>query len=102
MDYLEKCFEKDPNIPTRVIDKEVILVPIRRKLADVSAIYLLRDDVSARTWELIDGKRKVQDIKEIICKEFDVPPEKAENDLTEFFKQLEKIGGIIREVCEKS
>lgn len=62
MNYLEKCFEKDPNIPTRVIDDEVILVPIKRKLADVGAIYLLRDDVSARIWELIDGKRKVKEI----------------------------------------
>jgi len=98
MDYLEKCFEKDPNIPTRVIDDEVILVPIRRKLADVNAIYLLRDDVSARIWELIDGKQRVRDIKETICKEFDVSSEKTESDLIEFFKQLEKIGGIIREV----
>ncbi|MDI6839437.1 MAG: PqqD family protein [bacterium] len=101
MDYLEKCFEKDPNVPTRVIDDEVILVPIRRRLADVNAIYLLRDDVSARIWELIDGKRKVRDIKEIICDEFDVSHEKAENDLIEFFKELEKIGGIIREVGER-
>ena len=98
MDYLEKCFEKDPDVPTRVIDDEVILVPIRQKLADVGAIYLLRDDVSARLWELIDGRRKVRDIKDIICNEFEVNSEKAESDLIEFFKQLEKTGGIIREV----
>lgn len=95
---LEKHYKKDPDIVSRKIADEVILVPIRRKLADVSSIYLLRDDVSIRIWELIDGNRKVSQIKEIICSEFEVDPNQAEEDIIEFLKQLEKIRGILTEV----
>lgn len=90
----KKSYQKDPNIVSRKIDDEVILVPIKRKLADVNAIYLLKDDVSVRIWELIDGKRSVGEIKEIISREFEVDPKQAEDDLIEFLEQLEKIGGI--------
>lgn len=91
----ERCYHRDQNIVSRKIGDEVILVPINRKLVDVSAIYLLQDSVSIRIWELIDGRRKVQEIKEIICKEFKVDSKQAEEDLTKFLKQLEKIGAII-------
>ena len=93
----ERSYQKDPNIVSRKIADEVILVPIKRKLADVNAMYLLRDDVSARIWELIDGKRPVGKIKEIITREFKVDSKQAEDDLIEFLEQLEKIGGIIKE-----
>jgi len=97
MNIQERSYQKDPNIVSRKIADEVILVPIRRKLADVNAIYLLRDEVSSRIWELIDGKRSAGKIKEIICKEFKVAPKQAEDDLSEFLNQLERIGGIIKE-----
>jgi len=100
MDFLERCFQKDPDTPSREIADEIILVPIRQKLADVNAIYLLQDDVSLRIWELIDGRRKVREIAEIICKEFDVNPDQAKNDTVEFFGQMEEIGGIIKEVSK--
>ena len=96
MNYLEKIYQKDKDTPFRVIDDEVILVPIKRRLADVGAIYLLRDPVSTRIWELIDGRRKIGEIKDVIGEEFEVSPEKAEKDLIEFLKQLEKIGVIIK------
>jgi hypothetical protein len=101
MNYLEKIYSKSDSIVSRKIADEFILVPIRRKLADVNSIYLLQDDVSVRIWKLIDGQRPVGKIKKIICEEFDVSPEQAQSDLVEFLKQLEKIGEIIGEVSEK-
>lgn len=101
MNYLEKCYQKSPDIVSRKIADEVILVPIRQKLADVNSIYLLQDDVSVCIWKLIDGQRSAGKIKEIICEEFDVSPEQAQSDLVEFLKQLEKIGEIIGEVSER-
>ncbi len=95
MEILERCYGKHPNIVSRKIADEVILVPIRQNLADVNAMYLLQDDVSSRIWELIDGQRTVQEIREIICNEFEVDPGQAEKDLIKFLNQLEKIGGII-------
>ncbi len=98
MDFLNTVYKKSDSIVSRKIADEFILVPIRRKLADVNSIYLLQEDVSFRIWELIDGQRPVGEIKEIICEEFDVSPEQAQNDLIEFLNQLHEIGGIIMEV----
>jgi hypothetical protein len=91
--YLEKCFSKDPSIVFRKVADEFILVPIKQKASDVESIYTM-NDVASRIWELINGKRSLEDIKAVIIKEFEVSPEEAEKDLVEFSKQLEKIGAV--------
>ena len=93
MNYLEKCFEKDPNIASRKIADEYILVPIRHNVGDLENIYTL-NEVGAFIWVLIDGKRQLKEIKERIVEEFEVSEEEAENDLIEFLLKLEKIGGV--------
>lgn len=93
MKYLEKRYQKDPNIVFRKIADETILVLIRQNVADLQSVYTL-NEVAARTWELIDGERKVEEIKDKIVEEFEVTPEEAEKDLTESLQKLEKIGGI--------
>lgn len=90
MNRLDKRFIKDPNMVSRQIDDEVILVPIRRNVADLESIYTL-NPVAARIWELIDDKRQVENIKEVILQEYEVDEEKAEKDLLEFLSQLEEI-----------
>lgn len=91
--YLEKCYQKDPNIVSRKIADEVILVPIRQNVGDLESIYTL-NEIAARIWELIDGKRNIKEIKDKIIEEFEVTPEEAEKDLIEFLQQLERIEGI--------
>ena len=95
MDYLERCYEKDPNMVSRLIADEFILVPIRRNVADLESIYTL-DEVGARIWELMDGQRRVREIKDAIVEEYEVSPDVAEADLVEFIQQLEEIGGVRR------
>ena len=93
MDYLERCYEKDPSIVHRNIAGEAVLVPIRRNVADMESIYTL-DEVGAFIWELIDGQRAVGDIKTAILNEYDVAPDVAEADLVEFLQHLQAIGAI--------
>ncbi len=88
-----KSFIKDPNIVSRKIAGEVILVPIRKNVGDLESIYTL-NEVAARIWELIDGKRRACQIRDTIIEEFDVTPEQAEDDLLELLEKLEKIEGI--------
>lgn len=95
MDYLERCYEKDPSIVHRNIAGEAILVPIRQNVADLESIYTL-DEVAARIWELIDGQRRVEEIRDAIVEEYEVSPDVAEADLVEFVQQLEEIGGVRR------
>lgn len=93
MNYLENCFKKDPNMVFRKIADEVILVPIRQNVGDLESIYTL-NEVAARIWELIDGKRNMGEIKDKIVEEFEVTPEEAEKDLVEHLQQLEGIKAI--------
>jgi hypothetical protein len=95
LDYLERCYEKDPSIVHRNIAGEAILVPIRRNVADLESIYTL-DEVAARIWELIDGQRRVEEIRDAIVEEYEVSLDVAEVDLVEFIQQLEAIGGVRR------
>lgn len=95
MNYLEKRLIKDPNMVFRKIADEVILVPIRKNIGDLESIYTL-NEVAARIWELVDGQRKLKEIKEILVKEFEVSPQEAEKDLMEYLQQLEKIEAITK------
>ena len=94
---LEDRFEKNPEMPFRVIEDEVVLVPVKRNLAEVEdGIYLLRDRVAFRVWELVDGHRTVGEIRAQLLEEFQVEPLQLEEDLEEFLKTLEEIEGIQR------
>jgi hypothetical protein len=89
-----KVYQKNPDIVFRKIADEYILVPIRQNVGDLENIYTLKNEVAARIWEFIDGKRKVKEIKEKIVEEFEVSPQQAEDDLTLFIEQLKAAGGI--------
>ncbi len=95
-DYLERRFAKVSSIVSRKIASKFILVPIRQKADDVESIYNM-NDVAGRIWELIDGERRVRDIRDVIVEEFEVDSEEAGADLVEFIQQLEQINAI-REV----
>jgi hypothetical protein len=92
-DYLTRCFVKDPSVVSRKIAEEFILVPVKQKAGDIDGIYTV-DEVAGRIWELIDGKRSLQEIGNIITEEFDVASKEAEADLVEFLRQLEQIGAV--------
>ncbi|GAH79426.1 unnamed protein product, partial [marine sediment metagenome] len=64
-----------------------------RNVADLESIYTL-NPLAARICELIDGKRKIKDIKNVILQEYEVNEEKAEKDLLEFLTQLEEIKAV--------
>ena len=90
MDYLDRVYKKNPNIVSRKIADEVLFVPIQQGVGNLESIYVL-NEVGVFIWELIDGKRQIKQIKEIILEEFDVSPEEAENDLIELVRQMEEM-----------
>ena len=94
MHLLDKVYKKSDSIVFRKIADEFILVPIRQNVGDLESISTL-NEVAARIWELIDGKMKVREIKDKIVEEFEVTPEEAEKDLTEYLQQLKEIEAII-------
>ncbi len=93
MAQLDACYRKSPSIVSREIAGEMILVPIRQNVGDLESIYTL-NETAAFAWELLDGQRSVQAIRDQIAAEFEVGVEEAEQDLLELLAQLESFGAV--------
>jgi len=95
LSFSHEIYRQDDSIVSRRIEDEVILVPIRQNVADMESIYTL-NEVGARIWEQIDGRRTNAEILPLIVEEFEVTEEEAQKDLKEFIEQLSVIGAIAR------
>ena len=93
---LGSIYERNERVVSRKIVDELILVPIRKNVADMETLYTL-NEVGARVYELVDGRRPVEEIVERVVSEFEVERATAEADVREFLGQLLLIDGI-REV----
>lgn len=78
-----------PQVATRTVDGEAVIV-----LADSGQVNVL-NPVGTRMWELMDGKRNIQQIVDAICEEFDVSEEEAKRDVEEFLQQLINANAIV-------
>jgi hypothetical protein len=95
-DTLASRYERDPNVVSREIAGEQILVPIRKQAADMAAIYVL-NATGARIWQLLDGQRSLGDVQDALIQEYDVDPEAARVDIVELVGRLRDLG-MLREV----
>jgi hypothetical protein len=93
MGFPDKVFLKDSTVVSKKIGEEFILVPIQKKTGDLDSIYTM-NEVSARIWELIDGKKCINDIRNKIVEEYEIDNQSAEVDITDFVKKLQHIGAI--------
>jgi len=92
--FLEKCFASSPTMVFRKIGDECFVVPLRKNMADLQSLYVL-NETAGRIWELLDGKRKLKEVREIILAEFDADPREIEADLELFLQQLQAIGALV-------
>ena len=95
MEGLDRIFKKNENFVFRKIEDETILVPIKDNVGDMGSLYNL-NELAAFVWEQLNGKRSLQDIKNRLLEEYDVPAEEAGNDLSEYIAQLKEIDAITR------
>lgn len=84
---------KNPDMVTRVIEDETILLPIYKTSDEINCIYTLNKTAS-RAWELINGKRALAQIKKELLKEFDATPREVDKEMANFLKDLKEIKAI--------
>lgn len=60
-----------------------------------SGEYFSLNEVGGRVWELCDGSRSVAAIGEVLCTEYDVPPETAIADARELLESLAGAGLVV-------
>ena len=85
----QRIYKKNDAVISRKIAGEMILVPIRGKLADMRRIFTL-NPVAEHIWQRIDGKHTIGDIGDSIISAFEVNRASAERDMEEFIAALLK------------
>jgi len=79
---LENIPTQNPTVVGRIVsDEAVIVLPVKGQVK-------VLNEVGARIWSLIDGKRTVRDIVSVINSEFAVSEEEAKEDTRIFLEQL--------------
>ena len=84
---------KNPNMVTRAIADETILLPIYKTSDEINCIYTL-NKVASRVWEMIDGKKTLGEIRRRILKEFATTPKEVDKQMQKFLKDLKQIKAI--------
>lgn len=96
---MSNYFSKSNDLVTRTIAGETIIVPVRAHVVNLESIYST-DEVGSLIWQLIDGRRAVEQIAEAVCESYEVDQEKATTDVREFLAGLEE-AGLIRSVPDE-
>lgn len=75
------------NFVARAVDEELVLVPLRNNVADMTEIFNL-NEVGHFIWNEIQEGATVVSLTEKIVSEYEVEAEVAQADLEEFLKDL--------------
>lgn len=89
----EAAIRKNPEIVSRQIGGETVLIPTDRPHGSGDFIYFLNDTASY-VWNLINGSRTLSQIKEKILHKFEVKEATLEKELKELIKDLRSIKAI--------
>jgi hypothetical protein len=92
-EILATYYNRDPNVVSREVAGERILVPIRKQTTGTAAIYVL-NETGAHIWSLLDGHHSLAEIRDSLAAEYEVEPGTAQADLMEIVAQLQELGVI--------
>ncbi len=89
MTSLKSILSHAPSVVTRKTGNEYVLVPVTNNIADMDSVYTL-NETGAFIWELIDGKRSVEDIIGALTDEYDIDETTASRDILSFIENMSK------------
>jgi hypothetical protein len=89
MTGLNTILSQSASIVTRKTGNEYVLVPITDNIADMNSVYTL-NETGAFIWELIDGKRSVEEIIIKLTNEYNIDKQNAESDVFTFIENMSK------------
>ncbi|MEO8034510.1 MAG: PqqD family protein [Acidobacteriota bacterium] len=76
-----------PDLVTRKVGDEAVIVPIRNRVGDLESVFTL-NDVALAVWNLLDGERTTEAIAATIADEYEVTPAEAATDVEELMQRL--------------
>lgn len=88
---LHTVLRRNPDIVTREIAGEMMLVPVTGKLAHLQQVFVL-EGVGAHIWSQLDGDRSLQEVLDSVLDEYEVALEVARADMLELVDELLEAG----------
>jgi hypothetical protein len=88
-------FRRSESVAQRVICDEVLIIPIRSDPSDKLGVFTL-NRTAAFIWELLDGRRTLEDLRVALCAHFEVGPERARVDIETCCSELLECGVLER------
>ena len=76
-----------PDIVTRKTGNEYVLVPVANNIADMNSVYTL-NETGAFIWDLIDGKRNIEEIISLLTEEYDINKQSASEDVISLINNM--------------
>ncbi len=89
-------YRRCEDVVTRHVAGEVLLVPIRGRLVEMDRLFAL-NRVGEVVWQTLDGKHDVPAIRDAVVARFEVDPQRAETEVSEFLAALQAAGLITAE-----
>ena len=91
---MSATYRKQDSTIARQIAGETILVPIRGDLAGLQRLFAV-DAVGEHIWQQLDAEQTVEDLCESVLAHFEVGPEQAQADVSEFVAELVQAGLVV-------
>ena len=89
MTSLKSILSHSPEIVTKKISEEYVLVPVANNIADMDSVYTL-NETGAFIWDHINGARSVEEIINELITEYEIDRETASADVFEFADNLKE------------
>jgi hypothetical protein len=86
---LKSILSHSSSVVTRKSGNEYILVPVTDNIADMDSVYTL-NETGAFIWEKIDGKRKVEEIIDLVIQEYEIDRDSASKDVFDLIGNMQK------------
>jgi Coenzyme PQQ synthesis protein D (PqqD) len=92
---LETVYRRTADVVVRQVGNESILVPISHNVGNLDFIYTL-SPVAAQIWDLIDGRRSLKQIVDVLCDEYAVDRDRAGADVAELVADLREVSLVLQ------
>jgi hypothetical protein len=80
-------FVRNQDVVSRLIDGELIIVPVRRGVGDMNSLYTL-NSVGSVLWEFMAEDHSLPEMVERVCQEFEVSSTQALQDIESFLNLM--------------
>lgn len=94
--HLHRCFQRSAHLESTAALGDTVLQAINPDTGNVNGNYIL-NELSSRVWDLLDGRRTVADLCDVVAREYAVDSDTVVQDLLGLLEDW-KQEGLVHEL----